>query len=106
MSEFTEWPWEVYGRVVQSSSTGYVVCEIELEGPEDYNPNSKEERLANARLIAAAPDMYEALRKLVKLTEGVKDCGSDYSGPKWQSPELQTARIEAEQAVLLAEGKG
>ena len=104
MSEYTKGPWKVYkmGRksIIQATDQFNTwVCEVVSGIP------SKEEE-SNAHLIAAAPDIHKALKKLIKLTENITDKGAAYTGRgKWQSPELQTARLEAEQAILKAEGK-
>lgn len=63
MSEFTEGPWEAreYGD--------HTVMAI---GPvKDWIaiPQNNDKRLANARLIAAAPEMLEALEEIVKRNE-------------------------------------
>jgi len=51
-------------------------------------------------------DMYDALKELVRITEGIKNCGGAYSGlGAWQSSELQTARLEAEQVLAKAKGE-
>jgi alpha-N-acetylglucosamine transferase len=52
------------------------------------------EGLANAHLIAAAPDMYEALRELYRILEEDEDY-------KRYNPKMK----QAEQALAKAEGK-
>lgn len=46
---------------------GVIVCDLSagLGGWPDARPHAKPETLANARLIAAAPDLYSALRDLL-----------------------------------------
>ena len=73
MSEFTEGPWEVFENddelmVIQSGSlesghgwVGYLKIATELQGIED------------ARLIAAAPELLEALQEFVDLFPDVID---------------------------------
>ena len=54
---------------------------------------------ANAALIAAAPDMYEALQELSQLT-------ADYYSEKVHTPEYAFARIMTARAALAkAEGR-
>lgn len=77
MSEMkhTPGPWEVGDGVVSGSehiiycddATGSAVATVLFE-PLDITGRSKTERRANAHLISAAPDMYEALKAAV-------DCG-------------------------------
>jgi hypothetical protein len=67
MSEFTKGPWRV-GRFTPPNgcktigSNGLMVCQIahSLNYPDQYK-----EAIGNANLIAAAPDMYEALRDIL-----------------------------------------
>jgi hypothetical protein len=101
-TKHTPGPWERYGNVIQSDSTGIVVCEIEESGKDDYRPNSIKESQANARLIAVAPELLEAI-KAVKIriafighpNEPMKD-----GKPDW-SKEIKLI----EQAHAKAEGK-
>jgi len=63
MSNFTKGPWEIsahkYRQVeVVSQELGVMVARLPEWG--DYLPETKSQLLENARLIAAAPDLYEA----------------------------------------------
>lgn len=62
MSKPTEGPWEARGKVVFDPRTHRDIAWCDA----DDAPFSKDEGAheANARLIAAAPDMYEALKEL------------------------------------------
>ena len=65
MARHTEGPWELddsekYYRRGAIRRNGMVVAFMN----DNWQPITAEERLANARLIAAAPDMLEALRKV------------------------------------------
>ena len=71
MSKFTqgEWEWDKENCLVfttmyseDGSSERYYVADFEM----DY-AISREEREANARLIASAPEMYELLESLVNI---------------------------------------
>ena len=71
MSKFTQgkWEWDKENCLVfttmyseDGSSERYYVADFEM----DY-AISREEREANARLIAAAPEMYELLESLVNI---------------------------------------
>lgn len=105
MSEFTPGPWK-YSKTsdrVPFSFSGYIVGKDGLAGfwalvkatlASDESRDS--EMKANARLIAAAPDMYEALkalRALVGATESDRLCLYEY------------ARKQADAAIAKAEGK-
>ena len=54
MSKHTPWPWDTAndGRDVIQAATGYTICEA--SGNAD-----------DARLIAAAPEMLEAMKRLL-----------------------------------------
>jgi len=60
-----------------------------------YSPNM----LANAHLIAAAPDMYEALQELTEITH---DLGLGDGSP---DPQVEASNRKARQALAKAEGK-
>jgi len=55
-------------------------------------PISGDERKTNAHLIAAAPDMYEALKRLIKM---MPDCGGCIK--------TEAAILEAQEAIAKAE---
>ncbi len=67
-SKHTPGPWSVGTR--GDGTPGYVYCDNELGSavaivygkPLEYTVFSRAEEIANARLIAAAPDLLEALR--------------------------------------------
>ena len=88
MSGFTKGPWgfEIDGAgvfthadVVTDRTHGYgcrnnFVCD--LNDGEYHQYESASEQMANAHLIAAAPDMYEALKKMISAKETViRDAG-------------------------------
>lgn len=64
MSEFTNGPWVVFyrddGKFGIESKRNYSVVEFSLEGPGGIP------KLADANLIAAAPEMYVAIREMVQ----------------------------------------
>ena len=73
MSKHTKGPWEVcehdHGTVIRTESakkTKYGASRYAVIGGfESSDPEQMEEARANARLIAAAPDLLAALRTLV-----------------------------------------
>lgn len=109
MSKFTKGPWEK--GVDGNGRDGYIYCDDSLGsavaivyGKElQYSLFSKEEKIANANLIAAAPDMYEA---------------ADYSADvdlltakefiaKWgEKPDVEKATQLCVQALAKARGEG
>ena len=87
MSKHTPGPWCVDENLVIYSicfgSIGIVFCEAE------YGKNSK----ADAKLIAAAPDLLEAMKKAVF---AIKAFGIDVSIPKTiENMESAIAKVEA-----------
>ena len=70
MSEFTKGPWTVgsrvaYGWDVYQNDDVLTWVGVVHDGSLLEDNATDNEAEANARLIAAAPDMYEALRELV-----------------------------------------
>ena len=67
MSNYTQGPWKADGYSIRQASTGTRhVAEIAYTGPhhtppEEYPKSCRLQDEANARLIAAAPDMLDAL---------------------------------------------
>ena len=59
MSEFTPGPWEVFNEGLGSYKVSK--CDAWLGSS---TVRTKEENLANANLIAAAPELYEALERI------------------------------------------
>lgn len=63
VSKFTPGPWAVYGDWGIEDSSGRLIAQYEPLCSGIDLGNTKES-FANARLITAAPDLYEALDKL------------------------------------------
>ena len=79
MKEFKEFKgtkgeWEVEGDMIRSNTEvfGNVIC-VE---PEDYIPESRVNWKANAKLIAAAPNLLQALQELYYLVSELPEEGS------------------------------
>lgn len=71
MEKFTKGPW-TYGQSKGGSwrvfgPSGWEVVRA-MSGKGDFKP-SMAERTANANLIAAAPELFEALNRIVKLND-------------------------------------
>ncbi len=94
MSKFTPGPWRYYP---QDSFSNGIKFEVGTNKGRDGGP----EAMAlcydetNARLIAAAPELYEALKKLVPITWN--------DGPLVKA--YEDIGKQAEQALAKAEGK-
>lgn len=73
MSKHTQGPWKADGYSIRQSSTGTRhVAEIAYTGPhhtppEEYPKSCRLQDEANARLIAAAPDLLEVCERLANL---------------------------------------
>ena len=70
MSNFTKGEWKMHKTEVYLNN-GYVCVECEkgvIHEEETYR-STERESIANANLIAAAPEMYEMLEKYVKYVE-------------------------------------
>jgi len=84
-----------------------VICGDSLEktldivsfGRTPYNDRARARYKANARLIASAPDCYDALQRIVSATEGAV---MDF--PKWQN-DLQKALDDAKKTLAKASGE-
>jgi hypothetical protein len=62
-TNYTPGPWEINGpNLIQDTHGQFAAAIASYRGGERITDN---EMLANARLIAAAPDLYEALRAVV-----------------------------------------
>ena len=66
MSSYTKGEWTSKGLIIQCSSNGSVIATA------NRHPFAEGAGEANSHLIAAAPDMYEALKALVGYHERTK----------------------------------
>ena len=96
MSKFTPGPWRLLnGKNIVGPKNQIAKVWMFNDG----------EGTANARLIASAPDMYEALSDLVGRINKFIDRRFVDDGPDWEYSKLHD-RIEAARAALAkAEGK-
>jgi hypothetical protein len=91
----TAGPW----AVAPMDSDATVICPDGrrfMVGDTIYHPENR----ANARLIAAAPDLLDALRALLSRYVGLVNCGDCGNWNPEMEPEVQTARA----AISKAEG--
>lgn len=79
-NKFTPGPWFVSGQItkyVEARICGGMIQEVAACGPTDADGGYGEQQIANATLIAAAPDLLEALEGMIGLfPTGVEDDGS------------------------------
>lgn len=67
-TKFTPGPWFITGkmtRFVEARIDGGIIQEVAACGPTNADGGYGDQQIANARLISAAPDLYEALGKLL-----------------------------------------
>lgn len=70
MNKHTPGPWFITGtmtKYVEARIGGGLIQEVASCGPTEADNGYGEQQAANARLIAAAPDLLEALEILVEL---------------------------------------
>ena len=116
MSEFTEGPWQsqhdfdMYGvcriiGAIDGPDDGRfhykVVCEIDPDGSMDART-----QCANARLIAAAPELYEALDFAMNAMMGMREAfvELDIRIPPTLDAEIKRARETLSRAVPVSTG--
>lgn len=86
-----------------ANASGRLVCSA--MGHYDGEEHTRKENVANARLIAAAPELLAALKAIWAFDEirSATDCGPTNEG--YPSPELFAARAAVEAAIAKAEGR-
>lgn len=103
--KFTPGPW-----VVSTERRVEIGCDWHWIGPEDWHTRTarcvgyfgeEEEQEANANLIAAAPDLYEALDALFKDYKQLADSGD---AGNWSLEELEVGK-KALAALAKARGE-
>ena len=73
---FTPGPWYVTGkltRYVEARIGGGLIQEVASCGPTEADGGYGPQQAANARLIAAAPDLLEALRGVLRIADRKTD---------------------------------
>jgi hypothetical protein len=101
MTAHTPGPWLVDGIEVfaEADCEAHPVADCACS----HTCRALDELTANARLIAAAPDMYEAL---VYMADLFRDHTSDPSTEDgWKNEELRDVWLKAQKAIAKAEGK-
>lgn len=101
---FTPGPWDIdAGFLVTRAHCGGVGIPIlalfDPSGEAGFITGSPEECRANARLIAAAPDMIEALRGLLERHVQLVTCGDCGTWDVEEEPEVIVARAALSKAL-------
>lgn len=95
----TPGPWNAHNWRVIAEVDGFPICDVEPRLTGDITA-------ANARLIAAAPELFEALKDLeaiASLVSGLQTLHGQVSPEKWYSLAIETER--ARHIMAHAEGK-
>lgn len=79
--KFTPGPWRVrtgtFGDVVDANNAAVAIAQVRNDDAGNYvNGSGQPVRQANARLIAAAPELYEALEVILEEPHGCPFCDS------------------------------
>ena len=101
MSKHTPGPWVVVGsrtKYVEARLVGSLMQEVAACGPTLADEGYGQQQEANARLIAAAPDLLEALRGMFAMWRSV--CGAQ----GWE-PEHLAEAVRAQAAIAKATGE-
>lgn len=93
----TPGPWRAHddGFVTTDDDAAVRICEVDREGADDPATAT-----ADARLIAAAPAMYEALRELLEVSVNM---GRPVDPAEWRAKKTEAER-GARAALALVEG--
>lgn len=107
MSKHTPGPWDFSWHIQPNGCPtvghkGLMVCMVAHSAKD---PSQKEEALANAALIAAAPDLLEALEGLLSSYESVMHSEFDYPGDDW-SAEGRGDEDALKAIAIIARAKG
>lgn len=94
-------PGTYYAEYAQRVVCGGVILAT-VPAPRSEGPGMKEEREANARLFAAAPDLLEANKQMLAMLEGWISEGSMNPQPR---SEMMRIMNEAQAAIAKARGQ-
>ena len=92
MSAHTPGPWGVSSSFLVCNMDARIIANCAFLGLEVLDV-AFEERIANAHLIAAAPDLYEALKRLVAL---LNDDLDDQQAEAWDAACAALAKAEGQ----------
>ena len=100
-TKHTEGPWHALGQKVWQQSANCLIAECYKDGSVIGIPRTQVE--ANARLIAAAPDLLAALKELSEVTRKELEDLIDIEATR-ATAELKAASKQARAAIKKAEG--
>lgn len=109
MAEHTPGPWIVTPEDPDIDDDGWIIsggpyeAEIAAACPQ---PGGQSEELANARLIAAAPDLLEAVRMILPLARGYAPAHQTAEARRTCDGWLAAAEAAITKAVGFREGAG
>ena len=102
-AQHTPGPWNTDGQIVDSNFSVYDDCGTNIALVEAWDGDNDEgimgEAFANARLIAAAPDLVKALEKGMA---SLKPEFDKYDAEKWHDAEARDAYIAMRAALAKA----
>jgi len=97
-SIFTPGPWDISWGTYQDGE-GHEICEYRKQGQPlaciakvNYHDDQEGETKANARLIAAAPELLETLRSLALCLSEDEDDYVDYDAYRWTMTKVERAK--------------
>ena len=90
MSTHTPGPWTEVGRYIETDE--YTICEM-------FSPRTREERDANQRLIAAAPELLEALKALT-VAVTFADPPKEFNGALCHEARVPVGFVDAARAAI------
>ena len=99
-TKFTPGPWQRNGTYIQGPRMALHVATVRAPAIGSA-PKTKAEADANGDLIAAAPEMYEALRAIIEKSDDFLST----MGPNWEGDPLSDACTAAKSVLAKAEGR-
>ena len=107
MSKHTPGPWQHSVRLSASENhRGFSIWTADGWALADVQPADEDgtEGEANARLIAAAPDLLEALKRMASIIDKMGDMPDGFIHPSpWQTLKCEEALEQARAAIAKAE---
>ena len=109
MIKHTPGPWQHFVKLSGSENhRGFRILTADGWALADVQPADEDgiEGEANARLIAAAPDLLEALKRMASIIDKMGDMPDGFIHPSpWQTLKCEEALTQARAAIAKAEGE-